>query len=191
MSNENIQQDLTKSERKRSRKHWSKEDVKNLMFYFRIEGSKWSKIVVKFPGMTENDIKNKFYSTLKSAANKLQIPLSRAKHKDELTKLVDVVLIYDQLLPCINNPKRARIKRLKRGRLSSQDANQTNKQRTDEIEIWSALEAPINSAIATGFERMIWEENEEKANLNAGINKTFTSYQETRLNLADKDFFKR
>lgn len=167
------------------------------MFYFRIRGSKWSKIVKDFPGLTENDIKNKFYSTLKSAANKLRLPQSHTKCKVELTKLVDIVLTHEELLPCVNNPKKTKIKRSKRGRTVSSDAKETseNNSKMDsknlKVEIWSAGETSINSAFVAGFQRMVWGENEEQTNLKAGINKTFTSYQETRLNLVDKDILKR
>ena len=49
---------------------WTELDEKNLFELYKIMGSDWKKIATHFPGKNSNEVKNKFYSTLRRVARK-------------------------------------------------------------------------------------------------------------------------
>ncbi len=78
---------------------WSEEDDKKLFILFKKLGSKWSAIAKEFKNRTENQVKNRFYSTLRRIATKkrrenpnLHIP--DPKSKSDLLQYVDDALEY-------------------------------------------------------------------------------------------------
>lgn len=91
---------------------WSEEDDKKLFLLFKKCGAKWSNIAKKFKNRTENQVKNRFYSTLRRIATKkrrdnpdLHIP--DPKSKKDLLQYVDDALEYGH--NCCS--KRGRIKK--------------------------------------------------------------------------------
>lgn len=100
---------------------WTQEEDKRLFLKFKEKGSKWAIIANDFPNRTENEIKNRFYSTLRRVATKK----SREKGgvsvnsailcKEDLLKYVDDAIEYGhncfskrgrkkkKLNKCINN----------------------------------------------------------------------------------------
>lgn len=55
---------------KKLRSDWSEEEDKRLFQLYKEKGSTWSAIVEEFQGRTSNEIKNRFYSTLRRIATK-------------------------------------------------------------------------------------------------------------------------
>lgn len=49
---------------------WTELDDKNLFELYKIMGSDWKKITTHFPGKNSNEVKNRFYSTLRRVARK-------------------------------------------------------------------------------------------------------------------------
>jgi len=56
--------------KKKHKKVWTKEEGMKLFQLYKEKGSSWSSIVKEFPERTKNEIKNKFYSTLRRVATK-------------------------------------------------------------------------------------------------------------------------
>jgi hypothetical protein len=78
---------------------WSEEEDKQLFHLFKEYGSKWSKISHLFPGRGENQVKNRFYSTLRRVANKQALQTSQglsklSYSKAELLRYVDDAIAY-------------------------------------------------------------------------------------------------
>eukprot|EP00826_Nyctotherus_ovalis_P000998 TRINITY_DN10101_c0_g2_i1.p2 TRINITY_DN10101_c0_g2~~TRINITY_DN10101_c0_g2_i1.p2 ORF type:complete len:214 (+),score=6.99 TRINITY_DN10101_c0_g2_i1:694-1335(+) len=79
---------------------------------YKLYDTKWSTFIDKFPGRTESNIKNKFYSTLKKIATQAQLedPIrfnqNFIKSKNNLIQFVDAAMIYGQSLPSKRGRKR-------------------------------------------------------------------------------------
>lgn len=148
------------------------------MFY-KIYGSKWSKIAAEFSGMSENDIKNKFYSSLKSISSKLQTHQSILKHKKDLIQFVDIAIIHEELLPCKQSPRRTKSRRSKRGRQRNILAQESDEKasiielRNFQITIWPNSQIPETDIFTKAFSQMVWGEIEvQNNNTNTGLLKT-------------------
>jgi len=91
---------------------WTQEELTRLFSSYKIYGTKWSVMVQLFPGRTENDIKNKFYTTLKRVATRAQLEdpekysPSFIKCKSNLVQFVDAAMLYGSLLPSKRGRKR-------------------------------------------------------------------------------------
>lgn len=91
---------------------WTEEDDKKLFIFFKKYGSKWSNIAKKFRNRTENQVKNRFYSTLRRIATKKRrdnpgMYIPEPKSKKDLLQYVDDALEYGH--NCCS--KRGRIKK--------------------------------------------------------------------------------
>lgn len=91
---------------------WTEEDDKKLFIFFKKYGSKWSNIAKKFKNRTENQVKNRFYSTLRRIATKKRrdnpsMHIPEPKSKKDLLQYVDDALEYGH--NCCS--KRGRIKK--------------------------------------------------------------------------------
>jgi len=134
------------------------------MMLYKIYDSKWSKIAAAFSGMTENDVKNKFYSTLKSIATKVQHHPTLLTKKRDLIQFVDVGIIYEELLPCEQNrtqKKTVGSKRTKPKNIVSEDS--AKKDSRIEENGYSALIWPNNHILKTEaftktLSNMVWGE---------------------------------
>ncbi len=97
---------------------WTEEDTQKLLMWYKILGSKWSTISHKFPGRSENDVKNRFYTTLKRVATRAQIedPVRYSstfiKCKENLVQFVDAAILYGQYLPSKRGRKKNSEKKL-------------------------------------------------------------------------------
>lgn len=89
----------------RKKAEWTDEETQLLLGLYKTLGSRWSVIAKKFPGRTENDVKNRFYTTLKRVATQAQLedPVkynSRfSKCKGNLLQFVDAAIMYGKRLP--------------------------------------------------------------------------------------------
>jgi len=131
---------------------------------YKIHDSKWSKIAAEFSGMTENDVKNKFYSTLKSIASKVQHHPTLLTKKKDLIQFVDVGMIYEELLPCKHNKTQKKIVGSKRTRptnIVSEDSAGKDS-RTEENDysalIWSNNHILKTEAFTKTLSNMVWGE---------------------------------
>lgn len=162
------------------------------MMLYKVQGSKWSKMTAEFPEMSENDIKNKFYSSLKSVANKIEkldkvqnlflIKPTPSKDKKGLIQYVDIALTYEKLLPCDNDLEENKVKRLKKER--TRNSKRKSSEPGDyQLDVWPTTNEtdktskpsrkPLDSTIfSKAISQMVWEENEVNNNLNSGIIKT-------------------
>ena len=80
---------------------WTEEEDKRLFELYKDKGSCWSSIATEFAGRTENQVKNRFYSTLRRLATKHsslagqvdgdQVPKTKKK---DLLKFVDDAILY-------------------------------------------------------------------------------------------------
>jgi len=101
-------------DQKVSKKSWSDEETRRLLMIFKTYGSKWSMIAKMFPGRSENEVKNKFYTTLKRVVTRAHLedpakyPTSFGKSKESLIKFVDLAILFERLL----SSKRGRKKNL-------------------------------------------------------------------------------
>jgi hypothetical protein len=159
------------------------------MLLYKVSGSKWSKIAVEFPGMSENDIKNKFYSSLKSIANRMQ-KSSFFRAKKDLVRFVDMAIIYEELLPCSNDTKITRAKGLKRVRTKSSKAKGLGRKNC-QPEVWPISETFENTIFSNPLSQMVWGENEVSGHSNSEIIKTngYSSNHDTKLSTPHKDIF--
>ena len=79
---------------------WDEEEDIKIFKLFKVHGSAWSLISKEFPGKDENQIKNRFYSTLRRIATKeildgnLHYKNSMCMPKTELLNYVDDALEY-------------------------------------------------------------------------------------------------
>lgn len=136
------------------------------MMFYKIYGSRWSTIAYKFPGMTENDIKNKFYSTLKSVASKFQDPAdSFPRHKKELVKFVDIAIMYDEFLPCKRNCAKVNRKRSKQKVITSSILRESNTEavydplKNLKLSIWSKKNTTESDVLSKAISQMVWNEH--------------------------------
>ncbi len=101
-----------------AKKPWTEEETQKLLMLYKVHGSRWSMIALRFPGRTENDVKNRFYTTLKRVATRAQLedPLrftsSFIKCKTNLVQFVDAAIMYGQLLPSKRGRKKNSEKKL-------------------------------------------------------------------------------
>ena len=102
------------------KKGWSGDEIKKLFASYKTFGTKWSLLVKEFPGRTENDIKNKFYTTLKRVATRAQLEdpkkysPSFIKCKNNLVQFVDAAMLYSQMLPSTRGRKKKSDRKLAR-----------------------------------------------------------------------------
>lgn len=174
---EDVNEGKTKHEVKRCRKFWTIESIKKLMMLYKIYGSKWSMIAAKFPGMSENDIKNKFYSCLKSVSSKFQNQYpTLPKYKQELVRFVDVVIIYGETLLCKRNSKRNKNKRSKQEIASvstSKEPSVENSQTGLILSFWLNNSTLEKDTFSGAMSQMIWNNSGTGNNLiNHGTAKT-------------------
>jgi hypothetical protein len=153
------------SEQKRRRKSWTLENIRKLMMLYKIYDSKWSKIAAEFSGMTENDIKNKFYSTLKSIASKVQPhPTLLLKRKKDLIQYVDVAMIHEELLPCKHDRIRKKTiggKRKREVNVVSEDSAKKDsgaEPNDSSVLIWPGSHILETKIFSKALSRMIWGE---------------------------------
>ena len=80
---------------------WTEEEDRQLFLLYKKKGSCWSSIATEFEGRNENQVKNRFYSTLRRLAIKKNIytKASPGKHshksrKEDLIKFVDDAILY-------------------------------------------------------------------------------------------------
>ena len=52
---------------------WSHEDTQNLLILYKVLGAHWSRIARAFAGRAVNDVKNRFYTTLRRAATRAHL----------------------------------------------------------------------------------------------------------------------
>ncbi len=84
---------------------WGDDEIRKLFMSYKVFGTRWSVIAQKFEGRTENDLKNKFYTTLKRVATRAQLEdpkqytPSFIKCKSNLLQFVDAAILYSQQLP--------------------------------------------------------------------------------------------
>ena len=82
---------------RKARNHsWTEEESKKLFKLYKEMGSRWSILATYFPSRNENQIKNRFYSTLRRVAKKSH-NASRQKSKigkDYLVQFVDDAILY-------------------------------------------------------------------------------------------------
>lgn len=85
---------------KRDEEEWSEEELRRVFSTYKECGSKWSKIADRFPGRTDNDLKNKFYSTLKKVATLAQLENPNKydsdflKCKRNLLQFIDLAILH-------------------------------------------------------------------------------------------------
>lgn len=91
---------------------WTDEEIERIFACFKIYDTKWSTFVHKFPGRTESNIKNKFYSLLKKVATQAQMedPISYGPYfirsKKNLIQFVDAAIMYGKQLSSKRGRKR-------------------------------------------------------------------------------------
>ncbi len=111
---------------------WTAEQDRALFQLFKDLGAHWTKIAKEFPGRNENEVKNRFYSTLRRVANTQQgklIPEDRSK--TGLLKYVDFALENGHF--CASKRGRKRKSPTNRPEANPQDIVPTKK-RTELIE---------------------------------------------------------
>eukprot|EP00826_Nyctotherus_ovalis_P027481 TRINITY_DN2147_c0_g1_i7.p1 TRINITY_DN2147_c0_g1~~TRINITY_DN2147_c0_g1_i7.p1 ORF type:complete len:274 (+),score=73.64 TRINITY_DN2147_c0_g1_i7:455-1276(+) len=113
---------------------WSEEADQKLFRLFKEKGSCWSVIAVDFPGLSENQVKNRFYSTLRRLATKKAMDnpngeqLPKTKKKD-LIAFVDEAIAYGH--SC--SSKRGRKRKMRPSNPSTTNAadNQQNNNKSE------------------------------------------------------------
>eukprot|EP00826_Nyctotherus_ovalis_P035052 TRINITY_DN2974_c0_g1_i11.p1 TRINITY_DN2974_c0_g1~~TRINITY_DN2974_c0_g1_i11.p1 ORF type:complete len:220 (-),score=32.11 TRINITY_DN2974_c0_g1_i11:203-862(-) len=77
-------------------KEWTEEELREVFNCYKKHGAKWAKVAESFPGRNANDVKNKFYTTLKKVATRAQLenPIkydsSLIKCKRNLIQFIDL-----------------------------------------------------------------------------------------------------
>lgn len=80
---------------------WTEEEEFKLFEIHKIYGNKWKEISQELPGRTDNDIKNRFYSTLRRSLRRLNKYLGKKNATSEMREIKPSVLtiiinyIYD------------------------------------------------------------------------------------------------
>ena len=92
--------------------HWTEDEDKKLFQLFKKLGTRWSMIIKYFDDRSENDVKNRFYSTLRRVATKKrredpELLNMNPNSKTDLVKYVDDALHYGH--DCFS--KRGRMRR--------------------------------------------------------------------------------
>lgn len=81
-----------------SKRPWTIEETRRLFELYKELGTRWTVIVQEFAGRSENDVKNKFYTTLKRVATRAQLEMpdtftpSFIKCKSNLLQFVDAAI---------------------------------------------------------------------------------------------------
>jgi hypothetical protein len=93
---------------------WTEEADKKLFELYKVKGSCWSIIANDFPRLTENQVKNRFYSTLRRLATKKAMSDPRGEQRPK-TKKKDLVAFVDDAILYGHNccSKRGRKRKLK------------------------------------------------------------------------------
>lgn len=93
---------------------WTEEDDQKLFKLYKEKGSCWSQIANEFPGLNENQVKNRFYSTLRRLATKKALNDSSGE-KCPKTKKKDLIEFVDDAIMYGHNcrSKRGRKKKVK------------------------------------------------------------------------------
>ncbi len=89
---------------KKRKTEWTDVETQQLLGLFKSIGSHWSVIANYFPDKTENEVKNRFYTTLKRVATQAQLEdpvhynTGFYKCKRSLLQFVDAAIIYGRRL---------------------------------------------------------------------------------------------
>ena len=92
---------ITKCNGKKTTKLWTEEDDKKLFNLYKVIGSKWTIIAGDFPGRSKNEVKNRFYSTLRRVARKRNQESGVSVNADNLKK--GLLRYVDDAIECGHN----------------------------------------------------------------------------------------
>ncbi len=79
---------------------WNQEETQQLLILYKVIGAHWSRIARAFGGRAVNDVKNRFYTTLRRAATRAHLEdpnrfhLELLKCKKNLVQFVDAAILY-------------------------------------------------------------------------------------------------
>lgn len=150
---------VTKGKGKRTLK-WSKEEDDRIFSLCKDYGTNWSSIANNFPGRTENQVKNRFYSTLRRVATKkiadecLPYKRSMQMGKSELVRYIDDALQYGR--DCYS--QRGRKKKLK----FNEDNNQHKKPTEQGLQKVKIDTLPSISTVLKAIEKPVTQAKSNK-----------------------------
>ncbi len=87
----------------RDKPEWTNSETQRLLVLYKSMGAHWAAIAKHLPGRSENDIKNRFYTTLKRVATQAQLedPVKYGskfvKCKKNLLQFVDAAMMYNDV----------------------------------------------------------------------------------------------
>lgn len=128
---------------------WTKEEDDRIFALCKEFGTSWSIIAGKFPGRTENQIKNRFYSTLRRVATK-KIAKERLPYKSsiqmgklELLRYVDDALLYGR--DCYSRRgRKKKVKHIRSNALNREPKEQSNEEK--KLETLPSISAILKTA---------------------------------------------
>lgn len=138
------------------RKKWNEDEIVRILKCCKEYGTRWSLIINEFPGRTENEIKNKFYTTLRRVATRAQLEdpskydSSFIKCKSNLLQFIDAAIEYSHKLPS----KRGRKQRSEM-RFAKQNAFVVAKSQSTKTKHETESQLSNNQLISPPFKRML------------------------------------
>lgn len=79
---------------------WTKEEDEKIFTLYKLHGTAWSAIEKQFPGRRENQIKNRFYSTLRRVATKKMLEENLPYKSSILMGKLELIKYVDDALKC-------------------------------------------------------------------------------------------
>ena len=142
---------------------WTEEEDKKLFMLYKKKGSCWSSIATEFENRNENQVKNRFYSTLRRMAIKMngnksgQGDQPHKSRKEDLVKYVDDAILY-------GHHCRSKRGRKRKSEISKAIGKQGNKsaEEVENIQVKNILENPeYLSLLITENERLLKDLDEK------------------------------
>eukprot|EP00826_Nyctotherus_ovalis_P055417 TRINITY_DN7355_c0_g1_i13.p1 TRINITY_DN7355_c0_g1~~TRINITY_DN7355_c0_g1_i13.p1 ORF type:complete len:225 (-),score=88.91 TRINITY_DN7355_c0_g1_i13:58-732(-) len=119
---------------------WTEEEDRKLFMLYKLKGSCWSSIATEFRNRNENQVKNRFYSTLRRMAVKVNTRKGEQTHKarkEDLIKYVDDALVYGH--HC--RSKRGRKRRAENSQGIDKEENK-NTEVVESVQVRNMIESP-------------------------------------------------
>lgn len=152
---------------------WTEEDDQKLFMLYKEEGSHWSVIAQHFLGLNENQVKNRFYSTLRRLATKKALSNPNGEQfvktkKKDLIEFVDEAILYGH--SC--RSKRGRKRKQRPIELENVNANnqklvnkEFNEDKLAEVENVNTPNNKLPSNLYGNLRIKIKEDNENKEDI--------------------------
>ena len=165
---------------------WTEEADQKLFKLYKEKGSHWSIIAEEFAGLNENQVKNRFYSTLRRLATKKALSNPNGEQpvktkKKDLIEFVDEAILYGHNCRSKRGRKRKQ-KPIEPENLSRRNQELANKEinkiKPTELQSTNTLSNELSSGSYRSLKIQIEEDNENKEGIKPNTSQDYSLKEE-------------